>query len=177
MGLEEADDQYADDGRFVDDLTLCRASCSHFFYFIQRPGVYSQWEWKKKAAPTSCRPCCGNQLHRNCSPWRKAAENCTCQSLLSAHRGPPKGVFFRFRRLIALKIPSHLRSDTPCFARVLISLPKWLFQQSIWYYNCLIIIPHGNSKNAVVVKKCRRPRFYSSIRSYRILPGHPYCWS
>ena len=35
------------------------------------PGVYRQWKTGKKAAPTSCQPCCGNQLHSNCTPWRK----------------------------------------------------------------------------------------------------------
>ena len=56
MGLEEGDDQYADNGRFVDDMDDAMACClvwTHFCYFIQRPGVYSQWKKKnkKKSSP------------------------------------------------------------------------------------------------------------------------------
>ena len=35
-------------------------------------------KWKK-CSPTSCQPCCGNQLHSNCSPWQKQADR-MCQS-------------------------------------------------------------------------------------------------
>ena len=55
MGLEEGDDPYANDGRFVDDMTLWPpVEYGHIFcYFIQRPGVYTQQQliqWKSLEA-------------------------------------------------------------------------------------------------------------------------------
>ena len=79
------------------------ASClvNTFLLLHTAPWCIQPVESEKKAAPTSRQPCCGNQPHSNCSLGQKAAENRTCESLLSAHRGPPRGVFFHFRRLIA----------------------------------------------------------------------------
>ena len=52
MSVKEGDDPYANDWRFVDDMTLWPpVEYGHIFcYFIQRPGVYTQQQEAQRFA-------------------------------------------------------------------------------------------------------------------------------